>query len=67
MNENNFLKIENETVDEFEILPVEVKIGATYNGFTAIEKSGKFEAESKFLTKGAFVLLQEEGGGGHGH
>jgi len=61
------LKIENETADEFEILPVEVKIGATYNGFTAIEKAEEFKPETKFLTKGAFVLLQEEGGGGHDH
>ncbi|MDC8001397.1 efflux RND transporter periplasmic adaptor subunit [Aequorivita todarodis] len=61
------LKIENETADEFEILPVEVKIGATYNGFTAIGKSEEFKPETKFLTKGAFVLLQEEGGGGHDH
>ncbi|KXO01273.1 cation transporter [Aequorivita aquimaris] len=60
------LKIENETADEFEILPVEVKIGATYNGFTVIGKSEKFKPETKFLTKGAFVLLQEEGGG-HDH
>ncbi|WP_410004837.1 efflux RND transporter periplasmic adaptor subunit [Aequorivita nionensis] len=63
---NYVLKIENETADEFEILPVEVKIGATYNGFTAIGKSEEFKPETKFLTKGAFVLLQEEGGG-HDH
>lgn len=60
------LKIENETANEFEILPVEVKIGSTYNGFTAIGKSEEFKPETKFLTKGAFVLLKEEGGG-HDH
>jgi cobalt-zinc-cadmium efflux system membrane fusion protein len=64
---NYVLLIENENAEEFEILPVEVKIGATYNGFTAIGKSEKFKPETKFLTKGAFVLLQEEGGGGHDH
>ncbi len=63
---NYVLLIENENADEFEILPVEVKIGATYNGFTAIGKSEKFKPETKFLTKGAFVLLKEEGGG-HDH
>jgi cobalt-zinc-cadmium efflux system membrane fusion protein len=63
---NYVLLIENETADEFAILPVEVKIGATYNGFTAIGKSEKFKPETKFLTKGAFVLLKEEGGG-HDH
>jgi len=61
------LKIENENAEEFEILPVEVEIGATYNGFTVIGKSEEFKPETKFLTKGAFVLLQEEGGGGHDH
>ena len=63
---NYVLLIENENAEEFEILPVEVKIGANYNGFTAIEKTEEFKADSKFLTKGAFVLLQEEGGG-HSH
>jgi cobalt-zinc-cadmium efflux system membrane fusion protein len=63
---NYVLLIENENAEEFEILPVEVKIGATYNGFTAIGKSEKFKPETKFLTKGAFVLLKEEGGG-HDH
>jgi len=64
---NYILKIENENAEELEILPVEVEIGATYNGFTAIEKSEKFKPETKFLIKGAFVLLQEDAGGGHGH
>jgi cobalt-zinc-cadmium efflux system membrane fusion protein len=63
---NYVLLIENENAEEFEILPVEVEIGATYNGFTAIGKSEEFKPETKFLTKGAFVLLQEEGGG-HDH
>lgn len=63
---NYVLLIENENTEEFEILPVEVKIGANYNGFTAIEKSEVFKPDSTFLTKGAFVLLQEEGGG-HSH
>ena len=64
---NYILLIENETAEEFGIHPVEVKTGATYNGFTAIENSEGFKADSKFLTKGAFVLIQEEGGGGHDH
>jgi cobalt-zinc-cadmium efflux system membrane fusion protein len=63
---NYVLLIKNESAEEFEILPVEVKIGSTYNGFTAIGKSEEFKPETKFLTKGAFVLLKEEGGG-HDH
>lgn len=64
---NYILLIENETNDEYEIHPTEVKIGATYKGFTAIENASDFKPDSRFLTKGAFVLLQEEGGGGHSH
>jgi cobalt-zinc-cadmium efflux system membrane fusion protein len=61
------LQIENETAEEFEIHPVAVKIGRTYKGFTAIENAETFKPDTKFLTKGGFVLLQEEGGGGHSH
>ncbi len=61
------LQIENETAEEFEIHPVAVKIGPTYKGFTAIENAETFKPDTKFLTKGGFVLLQEEGGGGHSH
>ncbi|MBK5214322.1 MAG: efflux RND transporter periplasmic adaptor subunit [Flavobacteriaceae bacterium] len=63
---NYVLLIENEDAEEFEIHSVEVKIGATYKGFTAIENADEFKADSRFLTKGAFVLLKEEGGG-HDH
>lgn len=61
------LKIENENAEEFEILPVAVRIGPTFKGFTAIENAEAFKPNTKFLTKGGFVLLQEEGGGGHSH
>ena len=61
------LQIENETPEEFEIHPVAVRIGPTYKGFTAIENTDAFKPDTKFLTKGGFVLLQEEGGGGHSH
>ena len=54
---NYVLLIENENAEAFEILPVEVNIGANYNGFTAIEKAEIFKSDSKFLTNGAFVLL----------
>lgn len=64
---NYVLLIENENATEFELLPVEVKIGANYNGFIAIEKSEAFKPDSTFLTKGAFVLLNENTGGGHDH
>ncbi len=64
---NYVLLIESENDEEFEILPVEVKIGANYNGFTAIETSEAFKPESTFLTKGAFVLLNEDSAGGHDH
>ena len=56
---NYVLLIENENAEAFKILPVEVKIGANYNGFIAIENTTQFKADSKFLTQGGFVLLQE--------
>lgn len=61
------LIIENENDEEFEIHQMEVKIGPTYRGFTAIENSSEIKPDSRFLIKGAFVLLKEEGGGGHSH
>ncbi|WP_237603593.1 hypothetical protein [Aequorivita vitellina] len=54
-----------DAAEEFEIHPATVKIGTTYNGFSAIENTTEFKPDSKFLTKGGFVLLKEEGGGGH--
>lgn len=61
------LLLENENAEEYEFHPVEVKIGATYNGFTALENVAQFKKEMVFLTKGGFVLLQSEEAGGHGH
>ncbi|MEH6763413.1 MAG: efflux RND transporter periplasmic adaptor subunit [Aequorivita antarctica] len=60
---NYVLLIENEDAEGFELRPIEVKTTANYKGFTAIEKSDQFKADSNFLTKGAFVLLNEEGSG----
>ena len=64
---NYVLLIENENNDEYQLHSARVKVGATYLGYTIIENASEFEKESRFLTKGGFALLQEEGGGGHGH
>ena len=64
---NYVLLIENENNDEYQLHSARVKVGATYQGYTIIENASEFEKESRFLTKGGFALLQEEGGGGHGH
>lgn len=64
---NYVLLIENENNDEYQLHSARVKVGATYQGYTIIENASEFEKDSRFLTKGGFVLLQEEGGGGHGH
>ncbi len=61
------LLLEKEDSEEYEFHPVEVKIGATYNGFTTLENVALFKKDAVFLTKGGFVLLQEEGAGGHSH
>ncbi|SRX55180.1 efflux RND transporter periplasmic adaptor subunit [Aequorivita sp. CIP111184] len=60
---NYVLLIQNEDAEGYELRSMEVKTTANYKGFTAIEKNDQFKADSKFLTKGAFVLLNEEGGG----
>lgn len=57
---NYVLLIENEDAEAFELRFVEVKPSANYKGFTAIENTDEFKTDSRFLTKGAFVLLQEE-------
>ncbi|WP_313114861.1 efflux RND transporter periplasmic adaptor subunit [Aequorivita sediminis] len=61
------LLIETENNDEYQLHAANVKIGATYQGYTIIENASEFEQDSRFLTKGGFALLQEEGGGGHSH
>ncbi|MCG2431077.1 efflux RND transporter periplasmic adaptor subunit [Aequorivita xiaoshiensis] len=61
------LLVEKEDAEEFELHPVEVKPGETHNGFTRIKNAAALMKNSKFLTKGAFGLLQEEGAGGHSH
>ena len=43
-----------------------VSIGSTYKGYTTINNAEQFSKDSRFLTKGGFVLLQGEGGG-HDH
>ncbi|WP_271393805.1 efflux RND transporter periplasmic adaptor subunit [Aequorivita sinensis] len=64
---NYVLLIENENNDEYQLHSARVKVGATYQGYTIIENASEFKKDSRFLTKGGFALLQEEGGGGHGH
>ena len=54
------LLLKNKNDESFEFLPMEVKIGATYKGFTALENGSKFNQDMVFLTKGGFVLLQAE-------
>jgi cobalt-zinc-cadmium efflux system membrane fusion protein len=61
------LEIEDETAEEYTLHPAEVEIGATYSGYTNIKNASEFKKDSRFLTKGGFVLLKEEGGGGHSH
>ncbi|NGX84812.1 efflux RND transporter periplasmic adaptor subunit [Aequorivita sp. KMM 9714] len=64
---NYVLLIENENNNEYQLHSARVKVGATYQGYTIIENASEFEKDRRFLTKGGFALLQEEGGGGHGH
>src|SRR5690554_260436 len=59
------LLLESENNEEYEFHPIEVKVKQTYNGFTSFKT--ELPLEGRFLTKGGFVLLQEEGAGGHDH
>ena len=61
------LMLNDKDEDGYGFLPMEVRVGPTYNGFTVIENASQFKADSVFLTKGGFVLLQSESAGGHGH
>ncbi len=57
------LMLESEDTNGFNLHPMDVKVEASYNGFTSFKTS--LPMDGKFLTKGGFVLLQEEDGGGH--
>jgi len=59
------LLVESENAREYELHPIEVKIDANYNGFTSFKT--ELPKDGRYLTKGGFVLLQSEDGGGHGH
>lgn len=62
---NYVLLVESENAREYEFHPIEVKIHANYNGFTSFKT--ELPKDGRYLTKGGFVLLQSEDGGGHGH
>ena len=57
------LLVESEDSEGYNLHPIEVKIEANYNGFTSFKTP--LSLDSKFLTKGGFVLLQAESGGEH--
>lgn len=63
---NYVLVVQKEENDELELLPVQVEIGEVYRGFIHIKNVDDFSQSKKILTKGAYVLLVEEGGG-HAH
>jgi cobalt-zinc-cadmium efflux system membrane fusion protein len=42
-----------------------VTIKSSYNGYVSIDPPSQFQKEDRFITKGGFALIQEEGGGDH--
>ncbi|WP_291864650.1 efflux RND transporter periplasmic adaptor subunit [Maribacter sp.] len=52
--------------DSYHFKMIEVNKGDTSNGYTAIKPNKNLTEDSQFLTKGAFNLISEEGGG-HSH
>lgn len=57
------LLVESESTEGYELHPLEVKVERNYKGFTTFKT--ELPLDGKFLTKGGFVLLQSEDGGGH--
>lgn len=56
---NYVLQLVDEDDKGFEFNSVEVKINENYEGFTAFETNKNLSPDARFLTKGAFILLQE--------
>ncbi len=56
---NYVLQLVDEDAKGFEFNSVEVKINENYEGFTAFETNKNLSPDARFLTKGAFILLQE--------
>lgn len=56
---NNFvLMLVKQEGNDYQFIPIEVKISNNYNGFTSFEENGKLDPEKQYLIKGGFVLLQ---------
>lgn len=53
------LTLQEENDSTFNFMRHEVKIGATQNGYTEILEAGKFKPNTKFLSKGAFNMINE--------
>lgn len=60
------LKLVQETSDSFELEREEVKTGMTFNGFTVLENTN-LDTNSRYLTKGSYVLIQDEHEDDFGH
>lgn len=61
------LHLKAETENEYHFELVEVKDLAEQNQYRPLESKTKLSAKNQYLTKGAFDLVEGEGGGGHHH
>lgn len=59
---DHVLIVQKETDSQIELLPIEVKVGETFNGFTHIKNAIDFDSNTKILTKGTYLLLVEDSG-----
>jgi len=53
------LKLIEEANGNYVFKQEKIEIGATYDGYLYIKNTSSFEKGSRFLTKGAFVLVQD--------
>lgn len=59
------LELKSKDANGYTFHPVEVKVERNYKGFTSFKT--QLNPDATYLTKGGYVLLQSEDGGGHSH
>ncbi|WP_127844435.1 efflux RND transporter periplasmic adaptor subunit [Psychroflexus aestuariivivens] len=61
------LQLKEKTENEYHFELLEVDDTQEQNRYRALESKAKLSPENQYLTKGAFDLVEGEGGGGHHH
>jgi cobalt-zinc-cadmium efflux system membrane fusion protein len=56
------LKLEDEDAENYHFKQELITAISSYNGYQSIDSASKFQKEDRFLVKGAFAMIQDEGG-----